>query len=72
MRYWIEMAFFLHLVFCVINLYELVFESKVKAKVKFAAWIILFPVVGIILFERSKKVTGISDYPSIRSKRVKH
>lgn len=54
MRYWFEMCPFLHLVFCTINIYELMFESQLSRKTLFALLILLLPVAGIILFEKER------------------
>lgn len=54
MRYWFEMFLFLHLVFCTISIYELIFESQLPRKILIAMLILLLPVAGIILFEKER------------------
>ena len=55
MRYWFEMFLFLHLIFCIVNIHELIFESRLPRKILFAMTILLLPVAGIILFERERE-----------------
>lgn len=55
MRYWIEMALFFHLVFSIIEIYDLFEESKLKNKVRFALLICLLPFAGMLMFEAAKR-----------------
>ena len=67
MRYWIEMALFLHLVFSIIGMYDLFEESKLKNKVMFSLLICLLPLAGILMFEAAKRRKTISLPPERQS-----
>lgn len=54
-RYWIEMAFFMHLVLCVIGVYDLYVETNLRPKVKFFFLICALPLAGFLIFEEIKK-----------------
>ena len=66
MRYWLELALFLHLVFCIIKIYDLFEESKVREKIKFALLIFLFPFAGLLMFEAAKRRNKRLQFPSGR------
>lgn len=67
MRYWLEMAIFLHLVFCVIRVYDVFEESNLKNKIKFSLLICLFPFGGILIFEAAKRRNKSLPLPSERN-----
>lgn len=54
-RYCIEMALFMHLVFCVIGLYGLLAESTLKRKAKLLLLLVFLPLAGFLIFEEARK-----------------
>jgi hypothetical protein len=54
-RYWLEMALLLHLIFCISTVYDLLVESKRNNKLGWTMLIILLPAAGFYLYEMTRK-----------------